>query len=190
MAQLPSMLKSIDSHIYANDTQFWVSFRPEDELIARWIQKVFKDNSKFMTDNSLQLNADKTQFLPIPWSDIDFAPLSISDDIVIKPANKVHYLGVMFDRKLSFRYHAGEVCKSGFFHLRRLKCLRKIIFTDCLKTLIHAYVSSCIDFCSMAILTISKICFNRLKRPVPKLLQEPVDLTLLTNNSLPYIGCR
>ena len=98
MAQLPSMLKSIDSLIYANDTQFWVSFRPEDELIARSrIQKVFKDNSKFMTDNSLQLNADKTQFLPIPWSDIDFAPLSISDDIVIKPANKVHYLGVMFD---------------------------------------------------------------------------------------------
>ena len=143
-----------------------------------------------MTDNSLQLNADKTQFLPISRSDIEFAPLSISDDIVIKPANKVRNLGVMFDRKLSFRYHAGEVCKSGFFHLRRLKCLRKIIFTDCLKTLIHAYVSSCIDFCSMAILTISKICFNRLKTPVPRLLQEPVDLTLLANNSLPDIGCR
>ena len=152
MAQLPSMLKSIgiDSHIYADDTQFWVSFRPEDELIARSrIQKAFKVISKFMTDNSLQLNADKTQFLPISRSDIEFAPLSISDDIVIKPANKVRNLGVMFDRKLSFRYHAGEVRKSGFFHLRRLKCLRKIIPTDCLETLIHAYVSSRIDFCNI-----------------------------------------
>ena len=50
---------------------------------------------------------------------------------------------------MSFRYHAGEVRKSGFFHLRRLKCLRKIIPTDCLETLIHAYVSSRIDFCKI-----------------------------------------
>ena len=77
------MLKSIgiDSHIYAGDTQFWVSFRPEDELIA-WtrIQKAFKVITKFMTDNSLQLNDDKTKFSPISRSDIEFAPLSISDD--------------------------------------------------------------------------------------------------------------
>ena len=68
MVQLPSILKSIgiDSHIYADDTQFWVSFRPEDELVARSrIQRAFKVIGKFMTDNSLQLNADKTQFVPV-----------------------------------------------------------------------------------------------------------------------------
>ena len=37
----------------------------------------------------------------------------------------------------------------GFFHLRRLKCLRKIIPSDCLETLIHAFVSSLIDFCNI-----------------------------------------
>ena len=102
--------------------------------------------------------------------------------IVLKPANKV-----------SFRYHAAQVRKSGFFNLRRLKCLRKMIPTDCLETLIHAYVSSRIDFyniCSMTILTISKIRLNPFKMPVERLLQEPVDLTLLVHNSLPYIGCR
>ena len=152
MAQLPSILKSIgiDSHIYADDTQFWVSFRPEDELVARSrIQRAFKVIGKFMTDNSLQLNADKTQFLPVSRSDIEFAPLSISDGIVIEPSNKVRNLGVIFDRQLSFRSYAGEVRKSGFFHLRRLKCLRRIIPTDCLETLIHAYVSSRIDFCNI-----------------------------------------
>ena len=82
-------------------------------LIARSrIQRDFKVISKFRTDNSLQLNADKTKCLPL----IEFAPL----------ANEVRNLGVIFDMRLRFRYHGGEVSKSGFFHLRRLKCLQKL----------------------------------------------------------------
>ena len=96
--------------------QFWVSLRPEDGFVARSrIQQDFKVIGKFMTDNSLQLNADRTQFLPVSRSDLEFAPLFISDGIVIEPFNKVRNLGVIFDRQLSFRSYAGEVCNSGFF---------------------------------------------------------------------------
>ena len=152
MAQLPSLLKEIgiDSHIYADDTQFWISFRPEDEAIARRrVQRAFKVVGSFMTDNSLKLNAAKTQFLPISRYDVDFAPLTISGDVMIEPSNQVRNLGVIFDRKLNFRSHAGQVRKAGFFHLRRLKCLGRIIPSHCLETLIHAYVSSRIDFCNI-----------------------------------------
>ena len=67
-----------------------------------------------MTDNSIQLNADKTQFVPVEHSDIEFAPFSISDGIVIEPSNNIRNFGVIFDRQLSFRSYAGEVRKSGF----------------------------------------------------------------------------
>ena len=54
------------------------------------------------------------QFLPVSCCDIELPPLSISDGIVFEPSNKVRNLGVIFDRQLSFRSYAGEVCKSVF----------------------------------------------------------------------------
>ena len=136
-------------HIYADDTQFWISIRPEDEAIARHrVQRAFIFVGSFMTDNSLKLNAAKTQFLPISRYDVDFAPLTISGDVFIEPSNQVCNLGVTFDRKLNFRSQdrTGQVCKAGFFHLRRLKCLAGITPSHCLETLIHAFVSSRVDF--------------------------------------------
>ena len=74
-------------HIYADDTQFWISIRPEDEAIARHrVQRAFIFVGSFMTDNSLKLNAAKTQFLPISRYDVHFAPLTISGDVMIEPS--------------------------------------------------------------------------------------------------------
>ena len=51
MSELPSTLKDIgiSSHLYADDTQFWVSFKSGDESIARCrVSRAFKIISRFM----------------------------------------------------------------------------------------------------------------------------------------------
>ena len=86
MAQLPSLLKEIgiDSHIYADDRHFLISFWPEDEAIAsRRVQRAFKVVESFMSENVLKQNAAETQFIPISRYDVEFAPLTISGDVMI-----------------------------------------------------------------------------------------------------------
>ena len=164
MAQLPSLLSNfgIQSHIYADDTQFWVSFLPENEEIARrHVQRAFTIITKFMLDNSLQLNPNKTQFLPISRSIELFEPLDLGNGITIPPSCHVKNLGVIFDTKLSFLNHASEIRRSGFFHLRRVKALGGIIPSNCLEILIHAYVTSRIDFCNILLHDHNQYLVNR-----------------------------
>ena len=86
-----------------------------------------------MTDNSLKLNAAKTQFLQISRYDVDLARLTISGDVMVEPTNQVGNLDKIFDRQLNFRSHAGQVRKAGFFHLRGLNCLGRTILSQCLE---------------------------------------------------------
>ena len=72
VASLPKLLNSIGikSHMYADDTQFWVSFGDNDELNneatarRRIVQAIFI-NSIFMKASHLKLNPSKTQFITI-----------------------------------------------------------------------------------------------------------------------------
>ena len=96
MSELPSTLKDIGilSHLYADDTQFWVSFKSGDESIARRrVSHAFKIISRFMSCNSLKLNASKTQFLPIGRSIVhsDVAPLALDDNTLISPSSDVRH---------------------------------------------------------------------------------------------------
>ena len=164
MSQLPSLLSiiGISSHIYADDTQFWVSFLPENEDVARrQVQRAFTIVTKFMLDNSLQLNPNKTQFLPISRSTESFEPLDLGDGTIISPSSHVKNLGVVFDSKFCFQNHASEIRRSGFFHLRRVKALGSIIPSDCLEKLIHAYVTSRIDFCNILLHDHNQYLVNR-----------------------------
>ena len=70
MSMLPSLLErvGVSSHIYADDTQFWVSFKGTDELTARSrIEEAFRVISTFMYSNSLKLNANKTVYSIHPF---------------------------------------------------------------------------------------------------------------------------
>jgi hypothetical protein len=126
MALLPSKLAEIgiDCHIYADDTQFWVSFRPEDESIARRrIKLAFKIISRFMITNGLKLNADKTSFLPISRRNTPstFAPLELDDTTSVGPSDEVRNLGVIFDGQLNLNKHISSIRQSYFVQLKRVR---------------------------------------------------------------------
>lgn len=159
MSELPSLLKKIgvSCHIYADDTQFWVSFLPRDQDIARRrVKHCFSLIQKFMFSNCLKLNASKTQFLPISRTQkhSDFAPLHLNRDTIILPSEHVRNLGVTFDCNLNFHKHISLLRKNCFFDLKRIMTVKQYIPKHSLSTLIHAYVTSKLDFCN--------ILYNRL----------------------------
>ena len=52
-------------HYYADDTQLYLSFQPEDQMVAARISACLTDISCWMKDHHLQLNLAKTELLVV-----------------------------------------------------------------------------------------------------------------------------
>ena len=105
MASLPKLLSSIGikSHMYVEDTQFWVSVGDNDELnneatARRRIVQAFSIISNFMKSSHLKLNPSKTQFIPFSrkTNPSSFSPLLLDDQVYVSPATEVSNLGVLW----------------------------------------------------------------------------------------------
>ena len=128
MASLPKLLNSIGikSHMYADETQFWVSFGDNDELnneatARRRIVQAFSIISNFMKSSNPKLNPSKTQFIPFSRKTnlSSFSPLQLDDQVYVSPATEVSNLGVLMDSKPDFHSHVSEMRQNCFHRLKR-----------------------------------------------------------------------
>ena len=67
---------------------------------------------------------------------------------VIKPSNTVKNLVVIFDEQLSFRDHIKNTARSALFTLHNLKPIRNHFSQKSFEALIHAFITSKIDYCN------------------------------------------
>ena len=141
----------VEFHTYADDTQLWVSFdpkSPDGEREARErLTRALDFTVGWMRRRRLKLNCDKTIFLPLHRSVRCFSPI-ICDSVSIVPSTTAKNLGVLFDCRLDLTDHITAVRKSCFYHLRRLQSCKHLIGTDHLELLVHAFVTSRLDFCN------------------------------------------
>ena len=56
-------------------------------------------------------------------------------------------LGSWFDRHLDISFHISEQCASAFYHLHNISRIRRFLSTDTTKALVHAFVTSRVDYC-------------------------------------------
>ena len=68
-------------------------------------------------------------------------------------------LGVLFDAQLSTADHV----TSCFFQLRQLRLIHTCLTTDAAKTLIHAFVSSRLDYCNNLLVGVADCVIRKLQ---------------------------
>ena len=73
-------------------------------------------------------------------------------------------IGVVLDDSMSMAPHITAVCKSAFFFLRNKSKIRKFLTTETTKTLLHAFVTSKIDYCNSLLNGAPKYLLQRLQR--------------------------
>ena len=114
---------SVNFHCYADDTQLYLSIKPEQSNQLTNLQACLKDIKTWMTRNFLLLNSDKTEVIilgPKHLRDTLSNDIAALDDIALASNETVRNLGVIFDPDLSFDLHLKLISRTAFFHLRNI----------------------------------------------------------------------
>ncbi len=70
------------------------------------------------------------------------------DGCSVNNFSSVRNLGVLPDSNLSFESHTSSICKTAFFHLKNIYKLRPMLSTSNTEMLIHAFMTSRLDYCN------------------------------------------
>ena len=143
-----------NSHCYADDSQIYLSFKPDDLSIQQdaitGMQNCIDDFRSWMEHDKL-LSDEKMQFLVIgtQWqlSKVNISLITVGNSVIIR-SSVVRNLGSYIDDKLSMNSHINKVCNASFYYLHNIRWIRKHLSRHSSETLIHAFVSSWLDYCN------------------------------------------
>ena len=140
-------------HSYADDTQIYVSVPAADASAAvQRLSVCVARVEQWMGRNRLKMNQDKTQIMWIGTRQ-QLAKLNVTEltlpSAVVRLSETVSDLGVIIDRQLTMADHVASVCRSCFFQLRQLRVVKQSLTSDATKTLVHAFISSRLDYCNV-----------------------------------------
>ena len=151
---------SINYHIYADETQLYISFKcntPLASLIK--LNNCISDIRVWMINNKLKINDSKTEFIVFrsPQTKQDLSGLSvIVGDSIIQQSSKVRNLVIIFDQFLSFDDYISSVCRSTHFHIRNIGRIRHLLSQNATAQLIHALISIRLDYCNSILYNLPK----------------------------------
>ena len=136
----------VSFHFYADDTQLYLPLTSQES--SQSLLDCVEDIKRWMSNNFLQLNDSKTEV-------VIFAPPNsipkVSDSLshlstFVKPSAKS--LGVIFEPKLCFKKQINNVIKNSYFQLRVIAQLKPSLSFKDLETVIHAFITSRLDYCN------------------------------------------
>ena len=154
-------------HLYADDVQLYASCVPSDSVqLSQRVLLAIETIGTWMSSNRLRLNPDKTQYI---WfgtrqrlKNRDIRGLTALSSSLVETSS-VRDLGVILDSELTMEEHVIKLCQTCFFHLRRIRSVRRSLTSQALNTLVHAFISSRIDFCNGVLCGISGYLIDRLQ---------------------------
>ena len=115
--------------------------------------------------NELKLNHDKTEIM-LFHSKFRAPPLVQSlrvGSANVPLSSSARSLGVIFDDTMSFNAHLSDICKSSFYHLHNISKIRKYINKESAATVVHAFVTSKLDYCNSLFFGLPKYQSQRLQ---------------------------
>jgi len=137
-------------HFYADDTQIYMPISNITSAQSK-VTNIMNDIKLWMHERKLKLNEGKTEIIIINGplnNDTSVQAKSTTFIQDIRPANHVRDLGLILDEKLSFKNHFNSVIKSCNYQLRKLSSIVKYLNINAAKTLVHAFITSRVDYCN------------------------------------------
>ncbi|XP_061477657.1 uncharacterized protein LOC133382019 [Rhineura floridana] len=151
MQPLGAVIRSfgVRCHQYADDTQLYFFFSPSSGEAVDVLNCCLTAIMDWMRANKLKLNPDKTETLlvsSLPAQMVDVHP--VLDGVTLPLKEQVRSLGVLFGPSLSLEAQVASVARNAFYHLRFVAQLRPYLDSDNLASVVHALVTSRLDYCN------------------------------------------
>ena len=163
LGQIISQYSGISYHFYADDIQLYCSFKADESSQLLILNDCLDAIKSWMSDNYLQLNLKKTESLivapehSIPAIKQSLGPLSAHAQ------STVRNLGVIFDQSLSLDSHVRQLIGSCYYQLRNIAKLRSVVTRIEMEMIIHAFISSRLDYCNALFTCLNQTTLNRLQ---------------------------
>ena len=159
------------SQRYADDTQLYIHVKPGDVLSEKQtfqcMERCVTDIKNWMYHNELKLNDGKTECVLI-GNKHDICKIRKTNikvgDTVINAVDCVKNLGVFFDKHMNMETLISAKCKSSFFMLWSIAQVKKYLTPYATESLIHAFITSKLDYCNGLMYGIPKNQLVRLQR--------------------------
>ena len=154
------------SILYADDTQIYITCDGSSSISS--IENCITEIKRWMSCNFLALNDEKTEVIRFSSKFIKqnvsaSVPVKVGDT-EIAPSNAVRNLGVLFDSEALMSSQVSSICKASFYALYRLGKIRKYLDQRTAEKLVHAFVSSRLDYCNSLLSGLPAHQLNRLQR--------------------------
>ena len=131
------------------------------------MEKCIASVQKWMLSHQLQMNDDKTEFLVISSKSIargiGSPSLHIGDHQVVATSS-ARNIGVMMESKASMEAQVLSVCKSSVIHIRNLSRIKKCVDNSSLECLVHAFITTKLDYCNSLLCGAPSTLINKLQR--------------------------
>ena len=115
------------------------------------INECISDLRTWMINHKLKINDSKTEFLIIrsQFSKVMLPKLTVTvGDTEISSSDKARNLGVIFDSFMNLEPHITQVCRVAYMHLSNVRKIRNMLTDEAASQLIHAFITSRIDYCN------------------------------------------
>lgn len=136
----------VSFHFYADDTQLYIPLTSQQSTQS--LLDCIESIKHWMSNNFLQLNDSKTEVVIFaPPKSIHKVADSLSHlSPFVKPSAKS--LGVILEPDLCFKKQINAVVKNSFYQLRVITRLKPTLSFKDLETVIHAFITSRLDYCN------------------------------------------
>ena len=159
---------NLDVHLYADDTQLYISFKPRDSIFRQTaisqLEACIKDIKTWMTNNLLKLNDDKTELLSLPPVKLPAARKTLSSTLVIHPLHQVWNHPRTLVSCLILNDHVNKICQNINYQLYCIGKIRKYLDKPTAEKMINSAVTSRLDYCNSLLYGINGYLMSQLQR--------------------------
>ena len=150
---LTTRLANSYSHSYADDTCIYTHVDASScAVVLPTVTACLDAINSWMASNRLKLNMEKTQIIWLGTAQqltkVNIRTIALTAGADIQLSDTVTCLGVLIDRQLTFADHVKKLAGKCFYQLQQLRVVRRTLPTDAAKTLVHALISSRVDYCN------------------------------------------
>ena len=142
----------VNFHLYADDTQLYLTFKSSTADLAKLvIEDCVRDIDAWMIVDMRKMNRHNTE------------PVVLNASHRPPPPSTARNISVLYDTVMSMEHHVTAVCKAGFFYLQNISRIRKYISRHTAEILLHAFITSRLDFCNSLLYGLPKQTTERLQ---------------------------